>query len=72
MMVVRIGIGARAIASSVAASSAASTAGSTARAAFVYYEVIIAHLYDISVTPGSVALLPNREIHVEAPRLIGP
>jgi len=45
---------------------------STVKAAFVYYGVIIAHFYDISATPGCAALLPNREIHLEGPRLIGP
>jgi hypothetical protein len=45
---------------------------SIVRAAFVHYEVIIAHFYDISAIPGSAALLPNREIHLEGPRLIGP
>jgi hypothetical protein len=50
-------------ASSVVARLTASTAGLTARAAFVHYGVIITHFYDISATPGSAALLPNREIY---------
>jgi hypothetical protein len=71
-MVVRIGISVKVIVSSVAVSSVTSAVRSTARAVFIYYEVIIAYFYDIPATPGSVALLPNREIHLEGPRLIGP
>jgi hypothetical protein len=44
----------------------------TVRAAFGHCGVIIGHFHDISATSGSAALLPNREIPLEGPRLIGP